>query len=237
MLALPIVFLLILITFRAAGGEDGSSQECCICQEKSVNPLVLPCMHTFCYLCIKGVAARQKRCALCRSPIPPELIEKPLVTNKEEIKSTIEESHDTEAHHWFYEAKSGGWWLYEQRTSSEIERAFSEEERKPVQLQIAGFSYIVDFEEMVQYRVDYPTRRRRIKRDVVKKENVKGMAGIYVSEVPSGRGQRPGRTQASDSLAEATDGHRRRDVVDGEESTTETSSSQALSRLVTGFPH
>ncbi len=111
------------------------------------------------------------------------------------------------------------------------------EERKPVRLQIAGFSYIVDFEEMVQYRVDYPTRRRRIKRDVVKKENVKGMAGIYVSEVPSGRGQRPGRTERSDSPAEATDGHRRRDVVDGEESTTETSSSQALSRLVTGFPH
>ena len=150
-----------------------------MCQEASVNPVRLPCQHIFCYLCIKGVAARSGRCALCRERIPPGYLDKPTVMNKEEIKSKLEQS--TDSYHWFYEAKNGGWWMYEERASSEIEKAYTNNE-KNLRIQISGFFYKVDFEEMVQYREDIPSRRRKIKRDLVQTESVKGVAGIYVRD-------------------------------------------------------
>lgn len=78
---------------------------------------------------------------------------------------------------WLYEAKNGGWWVYEQRTSTEIEQAYINN-KKSVRLQISGFYYVVDLEKMVQYREDHPNRRRNIKRDVLKLDSVKGVAGI-----------------------------------------------------------
>ena len=99
--------------------------------------------------------------------------------NKDEVKRNLDKS---ENHHvWYYEARNGGWWIYEQRTSTEIERAFNASE-KSVRLQISGFHYIIDFEEMVQYREDFPDRRRGIKRDEVGAETVKGVAGIVIRE-------------------------------------------------------
>ena len=151
--------------------------QCCICQEDCVNPVKLPCDHMFCYLCLKGVAVRSYRCALCRSPIPHGYIDKPAVVNEDEIKSTLQQS--LASYNWFYEAKSGGWWMYEKRTSSEIENAYSEQ-KKTLRIQISGFFYIVDFDKMVQFREDIPSRQRRIKRDVVRTEDVKGVAGISV---------------------------------------------------------
>lgn len=150
---------------------------CCICQEISVNPVQLPCSHVFCFLCIKGVAARSNHCALCRHKINPDVLDNPDVVNRGEIQTSIKES--SESHKWYYEAKNGGWWLYEQRTSSEIEKAFKES-KETVRLQISGFYYIIDFESMVQFREGFPTRRRHIKRDKVKAEAVKGVAGIIV---------------------------------------------------------
>lgn len=49
---------------------------------------------------------------------------------------------------------------------------------KQFDLMIAGFMYIVDIENGVQYRREHPTRRRRIKRDLVDIPNCKGVAGI-----------------------------------------------------------
>ncbi len=150
---------------------------CCICQEVCVNPVQLPCSHIFCFLCIKGVAARSNHCALCRHKINPDVLDHPDVVNRGEIQTSIKESG--ESHKWYYEAKNGGWWLYEQRTSTEIEKAFNDK-KASVRLQISGFYYTIDFESMVQYREEFPTRRRRIKRDRVKVEAVKGVAGITV---------------------------------------------------------
>ena len=150
---------------------------CCICQEVCVNPVQLPCSHVFCFLCIKGVAARSNHCALCRHKISSDVLDNPDVVNKGEIQTNIKKSG--ESHKWYYEAKNGGWWLYEQRTSSEIEKAFKDN-KETVRLQISGFYYVIDFRSMVQFREEFPTRRRRIKRDRVKAEAVKGVAGITV---------------------------------------------------------
>ena len=62
--------------------------------------------------------------------------------------------------------------MYEQRTSAEIERAY-DEKKKSIRLQISGFFYIIDLESMIQFREDYPNRRRNIKRDAVKPDCVK----------------------------------------------------------------
>ncbi len=194
---------------------------------------MLPCNHMFCYLCIKGVAARQKRCALCRSTIPPGYIDRPSVINKAEIKTTLKRSQDTGTNHWFYESKSGGWWLYEQRTSSEIEKVYSGGDKRTTEIRIAGFPYVIDFDEMVQYREDVPSRRRKIKRDVVKKETVKGVAGIYVTDSPRGRGEHVGRAEQIErsGVAHVDSG----EEAGGEGVGTENDSSQTQSRLVTGF--
>lgn len=71
--------------------------------------------------------------------------------------------------------------MYEQRTSADIEQAYSAS-KKSVRLQISGFSYVIDLEGMVQYREDRPNRRRNIKRDLVRLDSVKGIAGIRTSE-------------------------------------------------------
>lgn len=159
-------------------GAD-SCMQCCICQEKCVNPVRLPCDHIFCYLCIKGVAVRNCRCALCRSPIPHGYLDKPAVVNKDEIKSALKQF--ATSYSWFYEAKDGRWWMYEHRTSSDIENAYTEH-KKILKIQISGFSYVVDFERMVQFREGIPNRQRRIKRDVVRAANVKGVAGICIQD-------------------------------------------------------
>jgi len=72
---------------------------------------------------------------------------------------------------WYYEGV-GGWWEYDDRTSVEIEnyRIHREGNHDSIpaafELLIAGFIYIIDLENRVQYRRGYPGRRRRIKRDL-----------------------------------------------------------------------
>ena len=99
--------------------------------------------------------------------------------NKEEIKVKLDPNGTL--YEWHYEAKSGGWWLYEQRTSIEIEKAYRDG-KKNLRLQISGFTYVIDFEESVQFREDFPSRKRRIKRDRVSTGTAKGIAGIALPE-------------------------------------------------------
>ena len=81
---------------------------------------------------------------------------------------------------WFYEGR-GGWWQYDQRTSVEIEAAMAREEER-CELLIAGSLYIIDFEHMLQYRRNDPSRRRRIKRDQATGPK-KGVAGLRLDVV------------------------------------------------------
>lgn len=58
-----------------------------------------------------------------------------------------------------------GWWLYDERTSKELETCYKSGERT-CELLIAGFLYVADLEAMLQMRRNDPSRRRRIKRDL-----------------------------------------------------------------------
>ncbi|XP_069982847.1 uncharacterized protein [Penaeus vannamei] len=52
--------------------EEGS--ECPICLGPVTLPLVLECGHTFCMVCVKGIANTTKNCAICRRDIPRDML-------------------------------------------------------------------------------------------------------------------------------------------------------------------
>ena len=68
--------------------------------------------------------------------------------------------------------------MYEDRTSDEIEKGFVTN-AKSIKVRISGFTYVVDYEKMLQSREDHPDRQRKIKRDILESNGIKGIAGIY----------------------------------------------------------
>eukprot|EP00759_Apiculatamorpha_spiralis_P052016 PhF_6_TR5582/c1_g2_i12/m.8006 len=46
--------------------------ECPICQQVSLQPVQLKCMHVFCLPCLSDWRSRQKNCPTCRAPIAPQ---------------------------------------------------------------------------------------------------------------------------------------------------------------------
>ena len=165
------VLCLLIIT----EGSQESELECSICLSPAVHPVQLPCSHIFCFLCVKGSANRSKRCALCRQVIPPQYLYKPTLLKTDDL------SHNTsfvDEYKWYYEGNRG-WWQYDERTSSELEVQYKAKCDK-LEVLIAGFLYVVDFENMIQYRRNDPSRRRRIKRDTGNIP-IKGVAGLKIS--------------------------------------------------------
>lgn len=156
--------------------------ECSICLQSCVHPVQLPCSHIFCFLCIKGVANHSKKCALCRSEIPPDFLLRPLLLNVSEVLQTP--SFDGK-YQWFYEG-GRGWWQYDIRASAEIEDRYQKGEQV-FEMLIAGFLYVVDIENMIQYRRNTPSRRRRIKRDLADIPDKKGVAGLSYRLCPPKR--------------------------------------------------
>uniref|UniRef100_A0A3Q2P895 E3 ubiquitin-protein ligase n=1 Tax=Fundulus heteroclitus TaxID=8078 RepID=A0A3Q2P895_FUNHE len=175
---------------KEEAGEDALSgspaavpPECAICLQSCVHPVRLPCHHVFCFLCVKGASWHSKRCALCRQEIPEDFLERPVLLSLEELKAAAaglsrgsggggESGGD---HAWYYEGRNG-WWQYDERTSRELEEAFMKG-RKCTEMLIAGFLYVADLENMVQYRRNEHGRRRKMKRDVVNIPK-KGVAGL-----------------------------------------------------------
>ncbi|NWY03044.1 R146B ligase, partial [Nothoprocta ornata] len=156
-----------LPTSRKAGESCASAApslpvpECAICLQTCVHPVSLPCKHVFCYLCVKGASWLGKRCALCRQEIPEDFLDKPTLLSPEELKAA---SRGNGEYAWYYEGRNG-WWQYDERTSRELEDAFSKG-KKSTEMLIAGFLYVADLENMVQYRRNEHGRRRKIKRDI-----------------------------------------------------------------------
>ncbi|XP_006006807.1 E3 ubiquitin-protein ligase rnf146 [Latimeria chalumnae] len=146
--------------------------ECAICLQTCIHPVSLPCKHIFCYLCVKGASWQSKRCALCRQEVPEDFLDKPTLLSPEELKAA---SRGNGEYAWYYEGRNG-WWQYDERTSRELEDAFSKD-KKSTEMLIAGFLYVADLENMVQYRRNEHGRRRKIKRDIVDIPK-KGVAGL-----------------------------------------------------------
>jgi E3 ubiquitin-protein ligase RNF146 len=137
------------------------------------------------------VALRSRKCAICRQVIADDFLEKPtLVKISAKSKSLEQNVQDVEVetekeekeYVWYYEGRNG-WWQYDDKTSREVEASFKSGKRSCTLL-IAGFLYLIDFENMFQMRRNEPGRRRRIKRD---KQDVdsKGVAGIRLPSKPT----------------------------------------------------
>ena len=159
--------------------------ECSVCLQSYIQPCRLTCGHVFCFLCIKGFISQKLECAMCRSQVKSNYLDKPelvdLVTNKaEENKALNSQAGKSEEYFWFYKGQNG-WWKYDERTSMEIEREYDKKTQQ-FQLLIAGSLYTIDLASNMQIRVDNPSRKREIKRDC---ENfqTKGTAGILESHI------------------------------------------------------
>uniref|UniRef100_A0A0A1XIA7 E3 ubiquitin-protein ligase n=1 Tax=Zeugodacus cucurbitae TaxID=28588 RepID=A0A0A1XIA7_ZEUCU len=158
--------------------------ECPICLQTCIHPARLPCGHIFCFLCVKGVAYKNRRCAMCRREIPPEFLDHPdLVNGIDDICAT---KSTEDGYQWFYEGRNGGWWAYDPRSSKDIEDAYESrmlgtgmidlEEDCRHQVLICGAIYTIDFVNMLQHPVQNPSRKRKICRS--KHMPTKGVAGI-----------------------------------------------------------
>ncbi|XP_062324419.1 E3 ubiquitin-protein ligase rnf146-like isoform X1 [Osmerus eperlanus] len=164
-----------------------SVPECAICLQSCIHPVRLPCTHIFCFLCVKGASWHSKRCALCRQEVPEDFLERPTLLSPEELKAVAGGGRGDHGgvgeagHAWYYEGRNG-WWQYDERTSRDLEESFAKG-RKSVEMLIAGFLYVVDLENMVQYRRNEHGRRRRMKRDVVNIPK-KGVAGLRLEPDP-----------------------------------------------------
>ena len=170
-----------------------------MCLQTSIYPVQLPCRHIFCFLCVKGVANRSKKCALCRQEIPPDFFAKPVLVRTEDLKQTIKFD---DQYQWYYEGRNG-WWKYDDRTSQEIESRHKTGD-KVFELLIAGFLYIIDLDNMIQYRRNDRSRKRRMKRDLISIPDVKGVAGLKYNEVSSRPGGDGGEEIQSNNIPRVT---------------------------------
>jgi E3 ubiquitin-protein ligase RNF146 len=166
--------IVIIHTLFFSDKENLDDYECAVCLQPCVHPVKLPCSHIFCYLCVKGVANRSRKCALCRTAIPPDFVNKPQLLCKKDVLNSSALEDGTQ---WFYAGNNSGWWKYDPRTNKDIEDKYTEGIKK-FEILIAGFLYVIDFEQMVQYRHTDTNKKRSIKRDHEHKIPTKGVAGL-----------------------------------------------------------
>ena len=76
---------------------------------------------------------------------------------------------------WFYEGRNG-WWRFEKRNNEELEEKFTSDQ-KVFETMICGNLYVIDFNTMEQFQKNFPTRKRKIKRDL-RTSTCKGVAGL-----------------------------------------------------------
>lgn len=106
----------------------------------------------------------------------------------EQIEQTLElgKDYETKKFRWLYEARNqnDSWWAFDERNTLEIEEAFKSS-KDQISINIAGFTYVIDFAKMQQYRYDLPTRIRKIKRQednaLSDSLKIKGIAGLRVA--------------------------------------------------------
>ena len=163
-----------------------TSDVCAVCLDDPLHPVTLPCTHIFCFLCCKGlVEGGNNECSLCRQAIPFGFLKdkKLLQRTQSDLDSA---SAKTNQPQWFYEGKKG-WWKFEKRCNEELEEYFQNQDQQ-VDMLICGNVYVIDFNQMVQYRKDIGGRRRKIMRDIVTGQQahlvIKGVAGLVAKQSP-----------------------------------------------------
>ena len=122
-------------------------------------------------------------CSLCRQDIPDNFLD-----NSQVISGALDDVDSQElapstsgqqTWSWFYEGRNG-WWRFEERCNEDLETTYLSGEQS-LETIICGQLYIIDFVRMEQYQKNYPTRKRKIKRDL-KTSDSKGIAGLQASK-------------------------------------------------------
>jgi len=153
--------------------KSQSIDPCPVCFDAPLYPLKLPCDHTYCFLCAKGLIESNSTgggggiCAMCRRPFPRDIF-------KNSKHRVVTETNQKVC--WFYEGKNG-WWKFDERNNETIEEAFATGVEK-FQLLLCGNLYGIDFKNKIQYRIDGTGRIRNIKRDSSSSIS-KGIAGLH----------------------------------------------------------
>lgn len=129
-----------------------------------------------------------EKCSICRHPIPRSFfndndaimsctlhpaVARPVSAQGDEM--VVDDGEEVPAK-WLYQGYNG-WWLYDTRSSEEIENTYEKKEQQSFEMLIAGHMYVIDFANMVQYRKSNPSIKRTIKRDA-DETNIKGVAGV-----------------------------------------------------------
>ncbi|XP_034122332.1 E3 ubiquitin-protein ligase rnf146 isoform X3 [Drosophila guanche] len=188
-----------------ASSTGAAALECAICLQTCIHPARLPCGHIFCFLCIKGVAYKNRRCAMCRREIPSEFLDHPTLVNGIEDICVTRATED--GYQWYYEGRNEGWWAYDARTNEEIEDGFQilEAYKKdspdeniheldhahhlsvnlhPSQMvqMICGINFLIDFNHMRQYSFKDDKYRaiQRRKSEEPPPAKFKGVAGLFL---------------------------------------------------------
>ena len=159
--------------------SKGNEQDdpCPVCFEQPLHPVKLPCGHTYCFLCAKGlcesnIMSNAGTCSLCRSVIPPHFFRHPQVHADQDVKAKGN-------FFWYYEGRNG-WWRFDERNNADLESSY-QEGKEMVHFLICGNMYVIDFKNMVQYRLDMTGRVRSIKREC-SEIAAKGVAGLVSSK-------------------------------------------------------
>jgi len=74
-----------MVSVPSTEATSACAAECPVCLQPCIYPVQLPCLHIFCFLCVKGVAGRNRRCALCRADIPQDFIRRPVLVGKDAV--------------------------------------------------------------------------------------------------------------------------------------------------------
>ena len=116
-------------------------------------------------------------CSMCRKDIPDDYLDSSQVLTEalEDVKGEDEGSSSNQEWSWFYEGRNG-WWRFEERNNDDLEEAFLSG-RQELETIICGHLYVINFVRMEQYQKNFPTRKRKIKRDL-KSCDSKGIAGL-----------------------------------------------------------
>jgi len=80
-----ILCIWLVVSVLPGEAAAGCTAECPVCLQPCVFPVQLPCSHIFCFLCVKGVAGRNRRCALCRAEIPQDFVRRPVLVGKDTV--------------------------------------------------------------------------------------------------------------------------------------------------------
>ena len=77
------------MTSPTAAGSTSQQQDCPVCLQALLQPVRLPCAHVFCFLCVKGAAARNRSCPMCRGRIPNEFWARPELVQEGEGEASV----------------------------------------------------------------------------------------------------------------------------------------------------